>query len=246
MIGGHRIERVEEIGSTSGELLARLGKGENLAEGAWLIADRQSAGRGRLGRTWFDGAGNFMGSTAVQLRSDDPPAQTIALVAGVALFDTIAKFLGNAQGLLLKWPNDVLLDGAKLAGILLERSKETVVVGIGVNLAAAPDLPDKATTAVATHGLRIDRDDFADRLAERMSIELRTWRKDGLAHTIDRWGIRGPHIGAAVRVAGVTGNDASGGFAGLAHDGALQLRLANGTIRTVHAGEVTLPETEGD
>lgn len=245
MTSGHRIETVEQIGSTNAELLRRLASGEAADEGAWLVADRQSEGRGRLGREWSDGAGNFMGSTPVHLRSSDPAPQTLALVAGVALYEAVSKFLGNAQGLLLKWPNDVLLDRAKLAGILLERAGDTVVMGIGVNLANAPDVPDRKTASLASHGLTVDRDDFAEQLARSMAAELATWRKAGLGETISRWTIRGPHIGAPVRYLGVTDTTETGAFAGIDRDGALLMRLANGTMRAIHAGEVSLIGEEG-
>ena len=137
------IETVAEIASTNSALLARLGQGD-LHEGHWLVADRQTAGRGRAGRHWNDGLGNFMGSTVARLMPGDPPAPTLALVAGVALHRT----LGAIPGIVLKWPNDVLVDGAKLAGILLERQGDAVVVGIGVNLASAPTVPDRQTVAL--------------------------------------------------------------------------------------------------
>lgn len=245
MTSGRRIETVGQIGSTNAELLRRLASGETAEEGAWLVTDRQSEGRGRLGREWSDGAGNFMGSTLVHLRSSDPAPQTLALVAGVALYEAISKFLGNAQGLLLKWPNDVLLDGAKLAGILLERSGDAVVIGIGVNIVSAPDLPDRATASLASRGLSVNRDDFADELAHFLASELSSWRKSGLAETISRWTIRGPHIGAPLRYVGVTDTTEDGTFAGIDQDGALMMRLANGTMRVIHAGEVSLIGEEG-
>ncbi len=245
MTSGHRIETVGQIGSTNAELLRRLASGEAAEEGAWLVADRQSEGRGRLGREWSDGAGNFMGSTLVYLRSSDPAPQTLALVAGVAVYEAISKFLGRAQGLLLKWPNDVLLNGAKLAGILLERAGDAVVIGIGVNLAYAPDLADRVAAALASHGLSVDRDDFAEELTRRMAAELSSWRKSGLGETISRWTIRGPHIGAPLRYVGVTDTIEDGTFAGIDQDGALMMRLANGTVRVIHAGEVSLIGEEG-
>ncbi|WP_066556269.1 biotin--[acetyl-CoA-carboxylase] ligase [Croceicoccus bisphenolivorans] len=245
MTGGQRIECVEQIGSTNGELVRRLASGEAVAEGAWLVADRQTDGRGRLGRVWSDGAGNFMGSTAVRLRSGDPLPQTLALVAGVALYEAISRFIGGAQGLLLKWPNDVLLDGGKLAGILLERAGDVVVIGVGANLSIAPDVPDRRTASLASRKARVDRDDFAEELAKRMATELATWRKAGLAEVISRWTIRGPHIGASIRVVGVTDTVSVGSFAGLDSEGALLMRMDDGTMRAVHAGEVLLLREEG-
>ena len=111
-------------------------------EGDWLIAREQHAGKGRQGRSWTSAPGNFYGSTLVILRSGDPSAQSLSLAAGLALVEAIDVALPG-EALMLKWPNDVMLLGKKLAGILLERSGDRVVVGFGVNLASAPDLTDR-------------------------------------------------------------------------------------------------------
>src|SRR5690606_17311029 len=131
------IQTVYETGSTNADLAARVRAGEALSEGFWLLADRQTGGRGRQGRAWENGAGNFMGSTLVWIGQDDPPARTLAFVAGLAVIEALRP---HCEGLRFKWPNDVLLGGAKLAGILLEAQSDAVIVGVGVNLAAAPTI----------------------------------------------------------------------------------------------------------
>ena len=143
------IECISETGSTNADLLARLEAGEQISEGTWLVAERQNAGRGRQGRAWFDGYGNFMGSTVIHLTPRETAPQSLALVASLALYDAVLSLLPEPQSLQLKWPNDVLLKGAKLSGILMERVRDTIVLGIGVNLAQAPELPDRATIAIA-------------------------------------------------------------------------------------------------
>src|SRR5690606_23287947 len=109
-----------------------------ISEGYWLVADRQTLGRGRQGRQWLDAAGNYMGSTVVHLGSQDPPPASLSFVAALAVYETVLPRLVGPRGLQLKWPNDVLLAGGKFCGLLLEREGESAVVGIGVNLAAAP------------------------------------------------------------------------------------------------------------
>lgn len=213
-----------------------------MGEGHWLIADRQTAGRGRLGRDWNDGQGNFMGSTAVHVTASDPSPATLALVAGVAL----AKAVGAlAPGLdaQLKWPNDLLVGGAKCAGILMERTGNSVVVGIGVNLVAAPDLPDRPTATLATKGASIDRDRFAEVLAIAMIDTLWTWRQEGVARIVGAWLPRGHPVGTPLRVSeqGIEGT-----FDGLAPDGALRLRRAGGEVMLVHAGDVELQRRPGE
>ncbi|QNE04374.1 biotin--[acetyl-CoA-carboxylase] ligase [Croceicoccus marinus] len=242
----HRLEIVKQVGSTNGELLARLSRGEALREGDWLVADRQVAGRGRLGREWQDGAGNFMGSTVVAIGAGDPPAHTLALVAGVAVHRAAAELLPDAAGLTLKWPNDLLLDGAKLAGILLERRGDHVVVGVGVNLVQAPKLADRQTVALADIGLAVPRDDFADALARTFADELASWRSSGLHQTLAQWTQRGPIVGTRLVVNPATEDRLTGQYRGLDPAGALLLRLAGGADRAIHAGEVELLRNEED
>ncbi|MBS0255421.1 MAG: biotin--[acetyl-CoA-carboxylase] ligase [Proteobacteria bacterium] len=232
------LEVVHETGSTNADLAARLASGEVLAEGFWLIADRQTGGRGRLGRVWQDGGGNFMGSTVVRRQAGDPPLPSLALACGVAVQAALAPLLPAMAQPQLKWPNDVMLDGAKLAGLLLESVGEVAVLGVGVNLAQAPDLPDRPATALARFGPAPDRDLFATALAAALAEELARWRAYGLAPLVARWQAVAHPPGTPLVVRGVADAPLAGEFAGLADDGALRLRLADGTTRLVHAGEV--------
>ncbi|HVR89593.1 MAG TPA: biotin--[acetyl-CoA-carboxylase] ligase [Novosphingobium sp.] len=238
------IQFVPATGSTNADLAARLGAGEMVAEGHWLVADRQTAGRGRQGREWFDGAGNFMGSTVVRLGPQDAPAGSLALLTGLALHEVISTRLVPPQQAQLKWPNDLLVGGAKLAGILLERVSDCVIVGIGVNLAAAPDLPDRSTVALSAFGPAPDRDVFAAELARQFAIELERWRNFGLEAVIRRWLLAAHPTGTPLHVGESGEEPLSGTFAGLTADGALQLRLADGTCRVIHAGEVRLADPD--
>lgn len=232
------IETVAETGSTNADLAARIAGGEYVSEGHWLVADRQIAGRGRLGRVWNDGAGNFMGSTVVRIGPGDPSPSTLALLTGLAVHDAVAGFAG--QGALLKWPNDLLFKGAKVAGILLEMVAGVVVVGIGVNLVHAPDLPDRQTAALADFGPAPERDRFAGALASVFDAELARWRSAGLAPLLRRWQSAAHPAGTPLRVL-PPGEDAiDGRFAGLDEDGNLRLTLADGAVRTIHAGDVLL------
>ena len=230
-----------ETGSTNADLLTRLTGGELVAERQWLVADRQTAGRGRQGRVWQDGGlGNFMGSTVVRPGPHDPPASTLAFLAGLAVYETLTNIAPDPAALALKWPNDVLLGGAKLAGILLEGQSGAVVIGIGVNLAVAPDVPGRSVTALGQYGPAPDRDLFARTLADRWDAELERWRQAGLESILRRWQGAAHPDGTQLAVHDPGGAVLSGEYAGLAQDGALRLRLADGSVVLVHAGDVDL------
>ncbi|MBX7481194.1 biotin--[acetyl-CoA-carboxylase] ligase [Qipengyuania qiaonensis] len=234
------IRFVTETGSTNSDLATRLRAGEVVPEGHWLVADRQAAGRGRQGRTWFDGTGNFMGSTVVHLSPRDPNPATLALVAGIAGYEAVSGLLAEPGRLKLKWPNDLLLDHAKLAGILLEREGPAIVVGMGVNLAAPPDLPDRETIALSAFGPAPDRDLFARTLASAFDREIDRWRTYGLEPLIRRWESVAHSRGTELTVNPPGEDRIVGTFDGLMADGALLLRLADGTVRAIHAGDVML------
>jgi len=236
---------VPETGSTSADLAARLAAGERIAEGEWLVADRQTAGRGRQGRAWLDGRGNFMGSTVVHARAGDPPLPSLALVAGIALHGAVAPHLPREVAPFLKWPNDLMCRHAKLAGILLERTGEAVVVGIGVNLVHAPEIEGRETAALATFAPPPVRNAFAQELAAAFAAELANWRAHGLSPTIARWAALAHPEGTPLLIGEPGETPLRGQFAGLDPQGALILALADGTRRTINAGEVRLASAAG-
>ena len=234
------IEVVEQTGSTNADLAAAIRGGEGWPEGKWLVARRQSAGRGRQGREWFDGAGNFMGSTLVTLGEGTPPPASLSFVAALAVHDAAAAATGETGRLALKWPNDVLLDGGKLSGILLEMVRGQIIVGIGVNLARAPQLPDRKTAALADLVPAPAPEDFAARLAAAFDRRLEAWRTYGLGATLQAFLVHSIHAaGSPLTVHDTDGSVLAGTFAGLEEsDGALRLRLADGSERVIRAGDI--------
>lgn len=227
-----RIRFVERTGSTNSDLL-----GEPLApEGEWLVAARQDQGRGRQNRAWDSPTGNFHGSTLIRLLPTDPPAGTLALCAGVALIRAV-EAAAPATGLMLKWPNDLLLGPAKLAGILLERQEDRVVAGFGVNLAHAPAIEGRDTAALSSVAL-VSAEAFAPLLAAAFARELARWRDDPLALTA-LWLESAHPIGTSLSVHVSATEKIDGTFAGLAEDGALKLER-DGKIEIVRAGDVAL------
>lgn len=232
------IRTVPETGSTNADLLSGLRSGERIAEGDWLVADRQTSGRGRQGRKWFDGAGNFMGSTVVRLTQGDPPPASFALAVGLALYEAVMPLLADPTPLQLKWPNDLTYSGAKLAGILLEREGTALVVGIGVNLAQAPALKDRATISLSAIGPAPSRDMFTMTLRSSFALELDRWRSYGVEPLVRRWLVAAHPRGTQLTVAPPGEARLMGAFDGLTGDGALRLRTIDGATRVIHAGDV--------
>lgn len=260
--GASPVRTIAETGSTNDDLLALARAGA--AEGQWLRAERQTGGKGRQGRSWQSPAGNLHASTLVRLRPGDPPAPSLALVAAVALHETLSHYRhpresGELDSLLgtrgekldprfrgadrldcatvkIKWPNDLMAGPAKLGGILLERADDAVVIGFGANLAHAPDLPDRPTVSLAAlTGVAPDPEVVAEMLADAFARWLGRWRGEGLARIRAAWLAAAHPVGTALST-GV----GEGLFDGLDGSGSLRLRLADGSSHVIHAGDVFL------
>ena len=198
----------------------------------------QDSGRGRHGRAWETVEGNFFGSTIVQLQASDPPAPALALAAGLALIEAVETAVPTAA-LSLKWPNDLMLGDAKLAGILLERSGDRVVAGFGVNLAAAPSIAGRKTASLASLA-KLDPKAFASLIAGSFARVLVAWRTAEPSAFAQAWMARAHPIGTALEVHIGPGERISGTLDGIEPDGAMRLRLADDRIELVRAGDVSL------
>lgn len=232
------IRAVAETHSTNDDVAALAREGE--AEGLWLRADRQTKGRGRQGRPWESLQGNLHASTLVRIGAGDPPAASLALVAAVAAQEAARAHAGGAA-IAIKWPNDLLAGGAKLAGILLERHGDAVIIGFGVNLAAYPEGEEKPATSLrAIAGSAPDPDTFLADLAASFARWLGRWRSEGLAPVRARWLEAAHPAGTALSAATGEGGRIHGWFDGLDESGALRLRLADGSHYVIHAGDVFL------
>ncbi|MFN0045919.1 MAG: biotin--[acetyl-CoA-carboxylase] ligase [Sphingorhabdus sp.] len=226
-------------GSTNADLLQRAAIGA--PEGLWLRADAQDGGRGRMGRSWESPAGNLFASTIVRLQPTDPQAPSLAFVAALAVRDTLHQIAPECV-VQIKWPNDVLSsDGAKLCGILLERTGDAVVVGIGINLTSSPEIPGRATSNLKTLGVLPPHSQaVTEILASNMAIWLARWRQYGLQALTTEWQKAAHPVGTALSVQLPNGEREDGLYGGLTADGALLLRLADGTIHAIHAADVFL------
>lgn len=233
----------DEVDSTNAEAARRARKGERGP--LWISARRQTAGRGRLGRPWQSPVGNLSATLLLTLPVGAEVAPQMSLVAGLAVFDAVASVAGSAR-LALKWPNDVLFDGRKAAGILVETVAQdrpecmTLAVGIGLNLAQAPEASRYGATCLAEHGVELTPVQALAGIAAALDRWLAAWN-DGRDFAVVRraWTARAAGLGGVVSIV-EGGRTVTGIFSGLAEDGALIITEIGGPIRLFHAGEVSL------
>jgi BirA family biotin operon repressor/biotin-[acetyl-CoA-carboxylase] ligase len=227
-----RLREVAECASTQDLALAAAEEGE--PDGLAIRAERQVAGRGREGRPWAGAAGNL--HLSVLLRPGTPLAMAPlwGLLAGVVLAEAAAQ---HAPGIALKWPNDLLRDGAKAGGILIDSASDGtrlahLILGFGVNLAHAPPLPDRPTASLGA----IPPQDFALALLARLEAWRTRFAAEGAAPLRAAWLAFGPAPGSPIRLRDAAGEHAAR-FAGLAEDGRLLIETTSGP-RAVASGEV--------
>ncbi|HVJ51255.1 MAG TPA: biotin--[acetyl-CoA-carboxylase] ligase [Aliidongia sp.] len=240
-----RVLAHDSVGSTSDE--AKTLAEQGAAHGTIVWAIEQTKGRGRLDRNWVSPRGNLFMSAV--LRPDVTPARAAELgfVASLAVSDMVASFLPDPARVQLKWPNDVLVDGAKLSGILLEARSapsgkvEWVVLGIGVNIVSAPTgTPYPATFLHALGGGLPDAREALDALGAALAARIAEWQARGFAPIRQNWLIRARGIGQVLEVRqGAV--PLTGRFRDLDPDGALLLETDRG-LRRITAGDVYFPE----
>ncbi|MBN8936537.1 MAG: biotin--[acetyl-CoA-carboxylase] ligase [Rhizobiales bacterium] len=234
---GARLILYNTIGSTNAEALrlARAGERGPL----WIVARSQTAGRGRRGRTWVSEPGNLYAS--LLLTDPAPPRHfpELSFVAALALHDAVAgRIPGLATRLALKWPNDLLIDRNKFAGILVEGEGAAAVIGLGVNCAHHPAGTDYPATDLAAAGLRAGADSLFAPLSAAMVRRLAQWSAGaGFAAVRADWLDRAAGVGKPLVVKS-SGVDLSGQFVTIDETGRLVLRSADGTMQTVGAGDV--------
>jgi BirA family transcriptional regulator, biotin operon repressor / biotin---[acetyl-CoA-carboxylase] ligase len=236
------IERFESVASTSDVLSERARSGAS----GWhvVLAERQTAGRGRLGRPWVSSAGDLF--LSLLLRPADLGSDLLAalpLLAGVAVSRAADEWSVPTR---LKWPNDVLVEGRKIAGILLESRRgamapAVVALGIGVNLRQRgfpAELAERATSVRLANGREVERDTLLSALLARLDHWRDRLESEGFAPVRERWRALADTLGRAVSVDGVDGVAVD-----LDEDGALLVEDAHGVRRRVVAGDVVEART---
>ena len=236
-----RLEHHPTLPSTSDLCTARAAAGE--PAGLAVLAEAQTAGRGSRGRQWLAPPGNL--NLSVLLRPSLPAAEAgvFSLLAGLAVAEALEAFLPPTNAPTLKWPNDVLLGGAKLAGILIDaapgaKSLDWLVIGIGVNLLHAPNVAGRATTTLATHGRAITAADAATAIIASLAAWLEILGESGPAPILAAWLARAHKLGTPLTVR-TAQSTVTGAFAGLSPTGELLLAQPNHIAR-INTGEILL------
>jgi BirA family biotin operon repressor/biotin-[acetyl-CoA-carboxylase] ligase len=238
----HHLPQVESTNATAKQFAL-----DGAPEGTLIFADMQTRGRGRSGRDWISPRGNLYMS--LLLRPKESPAVVAQLSFAVALsvFDLIAPYLPD-HDLRLKWPNDVLVDGRKISGILLESSATPdaklawLIIGVGINVANVPDAVANTGTCLHDLGSRdIDAEICLAGFAGHLWRWLTVWREQGFGPVRTAWLERCGALGQTLRVR-VGREQFDGKFENLDDDGALILQLPDGGARRVTAGEVFFAE----
>jgi BirA family biotin operon repressor/biotin-[acetyl-CoA-carboxylase] ligase len=226
------------LDSTNREAADQARKGA--AEGLTIVADEQTAGRGRQGRTWISQkeSGAYF-STILRPRIEPRYYTLVPLMAAVATYDALLK--GWSIHPDIKWPNDILVDEKKIAGILAEMidtpAGNAIILGIGINV-RDPDPELNATSIEAESQLAAKRDDVIASVHDQISAHYATLLTDP-KRTLEEWSRRSSYFdGKDVTVDLGNGNTFTGTTCGLEENGALRVRVSGGSVRTVQAGDV--------
>lgn len=238
-----RLLHFEAIDSTNAEAHRLATEGERGP--LWIIADLQSQGRGRLGRHWVSEPGNLYATFLFTLEGSALTASQVGFVAALAIRDTAISVLPRGSAaIMIKWPNDVQLGGAKFAGILPETVMQsgdgriTVALGMGLNIAHAPEGTPYPVASLMRHGAKVTPRDCLDVLDRSLSHWLTVWREGrGFMEIREAWLGHAAGIGREF-TAMVNQDEVRGTFADLGEDGAMILTLADGSRKPIHSGEV--------
>lgn len=236
---GYALKHFEAIDSTNEEARRLAAAGE--AGPVWIAADRQSAGRGRRGRAWESPGGNLAATLLLRPNRSAAESAQLSFVAALAVSDMVQAYAPGSR-IRVKWPNDVLAESRKIAGILLEsagsQTLDWLAVGIGINLAAHPEGTEFPATSLAALGEPVPSvRDALTRLAADWAKWYEIWSMQGFGQIRDVWLARAAGLGARIRVR-LQSEETSGVFEGIDDTGALILRETRDRVRVIAAGDV--------
>lgn len=237
---GYALKAFDVIDSTNDEARRLASAGQR--EPVWITAARQTTGRGRRGRAWESPVGNLAATLLIRPGKPASECAQLSFAAAIAAHEAIASFAPDAE-IRVKWPNDVLANGRKIAGILLESAStgtvpEWLAIGIGINLAHYPEGTEFPATALPALGITAPNPSEAlARLAAAFAKWYEIWRASGFSPLRDAWLARAAGLGTRIR-ARLADGEIWGMFEGIDETGALILRETQGKTRAIAAGEV--------
>lgn len=241
---------MEETGSTNSDCLeaARAGDGGDL----WITAGRQTSGRGRLGRRWISQPGNLYASVLLLDAAPLARLSTLPFVAALGLHATLSSLSGLASGRVkIKWPNDILIDGAKISGLLMETKNlasgnTAIACGFGINIIHHPEIALYPTTDLKTLNIEVTAGALFQSLASSFAAVLEVWnRGKGFAKIREEWLRHAKGLGEPITI-NLPSERLEGTFIDIDAQGCLVFRVNNGEERIISAGDVFFPAQKGN
>lgn len=245
LLNDYHLLSYDVLDSTNEEAKRLAGGGGS--HGAVIWAKRQTAGRGRMNREWVSAEGNLFVSVLLSPAKDLETCAQLSFVAAIAAAETLEGIVPDHEGVSCKWPNDILLNGKKLGGILLEafvgadergKPRQWVIVGVGINVDSYPEHVMFPATCLKQAGVEIISAKIVlSRFIYNFIHRYDAWIKKGFKHIHEEWMQRAYHLDKPIEVI-VGDKQAEGVFAGIDHSGRLLLRQKSGTTSTITAGDV--------
>ena len=247
---GYRLQAFLSIDSTNKEAIRQIEAGEG-SDGLWVLSNAQTGGRGRRGRKWVSKPGNIYCSLIYETSKDTYTSSQLSFVTSLAVRDTISLFADDGYAVKCKWPNDVLVNGQKISGILLETYTEPmsgsnfVIIGIGINIENHPDIAAYPVTHLNKHSREhVSSIDAFTILADKMPYWIAVWQKEGFEAIRRNWLENCKGFGEQLTVK-LPDKEIVGRFIDLNGDGALKLDMG-GETKLIHSGEVFFADPAKD
>ncbi|MEE2956354.1 MAG: biotin--[acetyl-CoA-carboxylase] ligase [Pseudomonadota bacterium] len=232
---GTRLFNHDTLDSTNNEAIRLIEEGKG--EGAVVVANCQTAGRGRRGKIWKSPPGNLYLSIIFPAIGIKDGGQ-VAYFSAVSVGDAITSFLSKTVRIRFKWPNDLLIEQKKIGGILIEKKDDFYVIGVGLNIIKAPTLDEGKSISLQMVGVSTNCSSLIQEIIKKFRVWNRVWRKKGFTKIRDAWVENATGIGSRIVIKAGNGIEERGIFMGVDKTGALHFKKDNGEKKKIFAGEI--------